>query len=356
MTRKNNNKNRKELMKERFEFIKEELNNPVKKAVRTQKLADSAFAVLRAIIIFGLAFVILFPIFQQFTIAFRDPGDLYNPLVNWIPETPSVVNFKIAGEILNYWQSLFNTAKVSVISTILQVFSTALAGYAFARLKFKGINIIFVCVLLTLVVPPQAVSLSRMLYFESFDIFGIFKAITGSTLTLTGTGKDYVFYIMSATGQGIRAALFVYIFRQFFRGIPVELEESAQIDGAGIIRTFWSVMLPNARGAIITVALFAFVWQWNDVYYTSLYKISGDTFPLMTMRLANTAELVWVLFSNIEYRHLKALVGDDISGDPLFNQTIVNTAALLMMLPLLIGYMFVQKLFIEGVERSGIVG
>ena len=65
--------------------------------------------------------------------------------------------------------------------------------------------------------------------------------------------------------------MFIYLFRQFFRGIPIELEESAQIDGAGVVRTFWSVMLPNARGVITTVALFAFVWQWNDTYYTGMY-------------------------------------------------------------------------------------
>lgn len=351
MTTRNKNQ-----MRERFEFIKEELNNPIKKAVRVQKVSNFATSILRAIIIFGLAFIILYPIIQQFAIAFRNPIDLNNPLVQWIPETPSVINFQISGAILKYGQSLFNNIKVSAICTVLQVACTALAGYAFARLRFRGINIIFVCVLATLIIPPQAVSLSRMLFFENFDIFGIFEGLTGSALKMTGVGKDYVMYITSATGQGIRAGLFVYIFRQFFRGIPIELEESAQIDGAGIVRTFWSVMLPNARGAIITCALFAFVWQWNDVYYTQLYKISGATFPLMSMRLVNSAELVWTLMGQLEYAHLKDMIGEEVNGNPLFNQTVVNTASLMMMLPLLIGYLFVQRLFIEGVERSGIVG
>lgn len=349
-------RNKKQEMREKFEFIKEELNNPIKKAVRMQKMSNFATSILRAVIIFGLAFIILFPIFQQFAIAFRHPIDLNNPLVQWIPETPSTINFQIAGAVLKYGKSVVNNIKVSAICTVLQVACTSLAGYAFARLRFKGINVFFVCVLATLIIPPQAVSLSRMLFFENFDIFGIFKALTGSALKMTGTGKDYVLYITSATGQGIRAGLFVYIFRQFFRGIPIELEESAQIDGAGIIRTFWSVMLPNARGAIITCALFAFVWQWNDVYYTQLYKISGAAFPLLSMRLVNSAELVWTLMGQLEYADLKDMVGDEVNGNPLFNQTVVNTASLMMMLPLLIGYLFVQRLFIEGVERSGIVG
>ena len=343
-------------MRERFEFIKEELNNPIKKAVRMQKISTAGMSILRAVIIFGLAFIILYPIIQQFAIAFRDPIDINNPLVQWIPETPSIVNFQISGAILKYGVSLFNNIKVSAICTVLQLACTALAGYAFARLRFKGSNIIFICVIATLIIPPQAVSLSRMLFFENFDIFGLFQRFTGSAIRMTGAGKDYVLYITSATGQGIRAGLFVYIFRQFFRVIPIELEESAQIDGAGIIRTFWSVMLPNARGAIITCALFAFVWQWNDVYYTSLYKISGPDFPMMSMRLINSAELVWTLMGQLEFRHLKDLVGEEVSSNPLFNQTVVNTAGLMMMLPLLIAYLFVQRLFIEGVERSGIVG
>lgn len=348
----------KESVKQKFESIKEELSNPTKRAVRGQKTADVASSILRTVLIIGLSFVILFPIFEQFTFALRDPMDINDPLVKYIPKTFSTVNFKIAGTILDYWRSLFNNVKVSTISTICQVLSTALAGYAFARLKFKGSNVIFWIIMLTLIIPPQTVALSRSIYFSNFDILGIIKACTGSTrgLSIKGEGKDIVFYIMSITGQGIRAALFIFIFRQFFRGIPIELEESAQIDGAGVVRTFWSVMLPNARGAITTVALFAFVWQWNDVYYTKMYEISGDSFPMMTMKLINVAEWIGNLLKSSQFKHLADLVGEDVRDNPLFASLISNTAALLMMLPLLIGYLFVQRLFIEGVERSGIIG
>lgn len=341
----------------KYEQIKEELANPTKRAVRGQKTADFAASFLRLVLIFGLSFIILFPIFEQFTFALRDPIDINDPLVKYIPRTFSTINFTIAGTILDYWRSLFNNIKVSTISTICQVLSTSLAGYAFARLKFKGSNVLFWIVMLTLIIPPQTVSLARTLYFSNFDIFGIIKACNGGKgIALKGEGKDIVFYIMSITGQGIRAALFIFIFRQFFRGIPIELEESAQIDGAGVVKTFWSVMLPNARGAITTVALFAFVWQWNDVYYTQMYELSGDSFPLMTMKLVNIAEWIGNLLKSAQFKHLADMVGEDVRDNPLFASLITNTAALLMMLPLLIGYLFVQRLFIEGVERSGIIG
>ena len=210
--------------------------------------------------------------------------------------------------------------------------------------------------MLTLLVPPQTTTLARALYFSHFDIFGIFEAMTGEALTLKGEGKDIILYIMAIFGQGIRAALFVFLFKQFFRGIPIELEESAQIDGAGVVRTFWSVMLPNARGCITTVSLFAFVWQWNDAFYIKEYGLSGDSFPLMTMRLMNISEWVAGLLKSPQFKHLYYLVGEEVGSNPQFVKAITNTAAFLMMLPLLIGYLFVQRLFIEGVERSGIVG
>lgn len=346
----------KSVLGEKFSEFKESWSNPVKKAVRAQKVSNVSAAILRGFIIFGLSFVILFPIFEQFTFALRDPIDINDPLVKYIPKTFSTINFTIAGTIMDYWRALLNNVKVSLISTVCQVFSTALAGYAFSRLRFKGSDVIFWIVMLTLIIPPQTVALSRSLFFSDFDILGIFTACTGDSLALKGEGNDIVFYIMSITGQGIRAALFIFIFRQFFRGIPIELEESAQIDGAGVVKTFWSVMLPNARGAITTVALFAFVWQWNDVYYTKMYEISGDTFPLMTMKLINIAEWISGFLQSPQFKHLSDLVGPEVKSNPQFAALISNTAALMMMLPLLIAYMFVQRLFIEGVERSGIIG
>lgn len=345
---------KKALRKERYDAIIADLKNPVKKAVRARKAANKATSILRGIVFIGLSFVILFPIFQQLMLAFRSPEDINNPLIVWIPETWSTVNFTIAIQLTQYWKALINNFRVATFSTIFQLASTALAGYAFARLKFKGSNILFWMVMLTLIIPPQVTAASRSLFFSNFDIFGIIKLLNnGQSIAIRGPGKDYIFYIMAATGQGIRASLFIFLFRQFFRGVPVELEESAQIDGAGILRTFWSVMLPNARGVITTVALFAFVWQWNDVYYTTMFAVNSSDFPLLTMQIINTAEWLGNLLLRSELRYL---VSADVRGSSMFTSLIANTEAFLMMLPLLIAYLFVQKLFVEGIERTGIVG
>ena len=200
----------------KYQAIKADLQNPVKRAVRARKMSDSASSFLRAVIITGLSFIILFPIFQQITLALRHPEDINNPLIIWIPEKFSLLNFTISIRLLSYWKALLNNIKVSTMVMLLQIASTSLAGYAFARLKFKGSNIIFWILMITLIMPPQTTAVSRLLYFSNFDILGIFKLFNGGKgIMIRGPGKDEIFYIMAATGQGIRASLFIYLFRQF---------------------------------------------------------------------------------------------------------------------------------------------
>lgn len=304
---------------------------------RTRKFQAILISILRAIILGGLCFVILYPTIQQVLLALRAPGDANDPSVIWIPKNWSLMNFEIASIAMHYWNALLNTIKLSAVSMVLQLASTALAGYAFSRLKFKGSNILFIFVLITIILPPQALSLAQYLYFRDIQLIG----------------KESSIYLMSGLGMGIRSGIFIYIFRSFFKGLPKELEEAAQIDGANVFRIFWNVMLPNARGAIVTVSLFAFVWQWNDTYFVKIFEVAKEEFPILTMELLNVAENVRVA---LFYTGGLELIGQEIWSNPLFLATISNVSALLMMLPLLIMYLFVQKQFVESIERTGIVG
>jgi multiple sugar transport system permease protein len=325
-------------VKSLYSRIKNYFSSQRTKYVWKKRSSEVTMKILRSVLLFGLCFVILFPTIQQISMAFRAPIDTNNPSVIWIPENWSLMNIKISIVVLDYWRALVNTIKLSFLSMIFQILSTALAGYAFSRLKFKGSNILFLGVIITIITPPQALSLAQFLYFRDTGLIG----------------KEISIYLMSGLGMGIRSGIFIYIFRQFFRGLPKELEESAQLDGASVFRTFWNIMLPNARGALVTVGLFAFVWQWNDSYYASLFNVANmETFPLLTMQLINAAEGVErALF----YAGGLDLIGQNIWDNPLFLALISNVSALLMMLPLLIMYLFVQKQFVESIERTGIVG
>lgn len=324
-------------VKDTFVDLKDEFNKPGNKNKRKRIFSQVTVSILRFIFLFGLSFVILFPTIQQILMALRAPADINNPAVIWIPQVWSIENIKIAAIVLDYPKALLSTFKLSFISMVLQVASTALAGYVFSRLRFKGSGVLFLFVVLTIIIPPQALSLAQYLYFVRMGL----------------VGKESSIYLMSALGMGIRSGIFIYIFRSFFQGLPKELEESAQIDGAGVFRTFWSVMLPNARGAMITVGLFAFVWQWNDTYYVNIFEVSTEQFPLLTMRLLGAAEN---MYNALFITGGLDLIGKDVWSNPMFLSLITNVAALLMMLPLLIMYLFVQKQFVEGIERTGIVG
>ena len=137
--------------------------------------------------------------------------------------------------------------------SVLQLAISCLVGYGFARFKFKGRNILFFIVILSLIVPAQTILIP--LYFR-FSSIGLLNTI-------------WPVVILSACGIGLKNGLYIYLMRQFFRGMPRELEQSAYIDGAGPLRAFVQIILPNAFNMMITVFLFSFTWQWTCLLYTS---------------------------------------------------------------------------------------
>ncbi|VEU80303.1 carbohydrate ABC transporter permease [Haploplasma axanthum] len=316
-----------------------DLNNPSKKIRRSNKVKSLLLSVFRFLLIAGLGFIIVFPIAQQIIWGFHDPTQVNNPIVIYIPDKWSIKNFIVASAALEYGAALWNTFRVSFLSMIFQIISTSLAGYAFARLKFKGSSIVFFFVVLTIIIPPNAIMMSRSNYFANLGIAGDEKGL----------------YLLAVLGMGIRSGIFIYIFKSFFEGLPKELEESAMVDGAGVFRTFWNIMLPNAKGAILTVGLFAFVWQWNDSYYTSMLKIGSTSkhMPLLSTGLANFVENIRGILLKPD---MVILMGSDYSRIAEYHTIVLNVAALLAMLPLLVMYLFVQKNFVESIERTGIVG
>ncbi|RAP78022.1 carbohydrate ABC transporter permease [Paenibacillus montanisoli] len=291
------------------------------------------WTVIRTVLVLGFCFVILFPLFLRISIAFRSKVDIYDPTVLWIPRHFTLENFKIAMEASNYFTAFLHTVYISSSTTIIQMASCTLAAYAFARLRFKGSGILFILVIFTIVVPPQTIMIPLYLTYRYFDLFGLIQLFTGKKgLNLIDT--FWPFIISAGTAMGLKNGLYIYIFRQFFRGIPKEVEEAALVDGAGVLRTFFRIMLPNAVPAIITVLLFSFVWQWNDSYYVSLFlkQVKVLSTSLMDMGVG-----------------LK-------EPDPVYTSMLLNTGVLLTIAPLLVMYLFVQRYFVESVERTGITG
>lgn len=325
-------------LKKTIQSFRHWIAQPHNRRATAQRGQTGFLIVLRLVVLFGLSFVILYPIIQQISIAFRAPTDINNVSVVWIPEVLSIENFRIAYQALDYWNAFQNTLYISVVAMILQVVSTSIIGYSFARFNFPFKKLAFSLVLLTIIVPPATLAFPQFLYFRQIGLLG----------------KPTSIFLMSGLGMGIKSGIFIFLFRQFFKSIPLELEEAAQVDGASALRIFYQVIIPNARGALITVALFAFVWQWNDSYFSGLF-ISGTNsgFPILSHRLTT---LVNGLQGTLSTLGIWSLIGQNVTENPLFVSLILNTAGILVMSPLLFMYLFVQRLFVEGIERTGITG
>ena len=268
----------------------------------------------------------MYPLLMALSVAFRSQKDLLDPSVIWIPKHFTLENVQWALDNLEYFPSLWNTVKLSLVSSLLQIASCAVVAYGFARFKFKGKKLFFALVIFTIIVPEQVIYIPKYLMYK--DMFLL--------------NNPLCMYLPALLGVGIRSGLFIYIFNQFYRNLPKELEDAAYLDGCGPLRTFAQIMVPNARSSFLTVFLFSVVWYWNDYYVSSSFFTNNETIAMMVKNL-NT--------------QLNLFLFNDATVQVSVREKIVwlEAGCLLSITPILIMYVFLQKYFTEGIERSGLV-
>ncbi|MDE7212849.1 MAG: carbohydrate ABC transporter permease [Lachnospiraceae bacterium] len=316
------------------------------KKKKLYKLGHYVWALCRFLLIFGLGFVILYPLLQVISKTFMPTVQYQDLSVIWIPKSLTLDNVRNAFDYLKFWPSLANTLILGLSCAAIQIIVCALTGYGFARFRFPLREPLFLMVILTIIIPTQIIFLPSFVQYRFFDFFGISR-ILGLV-----TGKNYTefaknlvdtrwsFWVPSLFGVGLRSGIFIYLFRQCFRNIPKELEEAAKIDGCGSIKTFVSIMLPNAKSTVLTVFLFSLVWHWNE------YTLTRTFFPQNYQPLAVRLKLA-----------IDAMTSDLATRTNLpFQMGVTYASVLLFILPVLIIYIFAQRWFVEGVESSGIKG
>ncbi len=306
------------------------LSNRINKRVK-----NTVVGILRAVFILGVAYIILLPLFEKLSVSFMTEADLFDQTVKWIPRNFTLANYIETWKNMNYPVSFFNTLMLTTVVSILQVASCTLVAYGIGRYKFRGSGIIFGLVVFTLVVPPQMIMVPLSLNFKFFTLFGLLPKPGLNLLN-----SYWPFVLTSITAVGLRNGLFIYVMRQFFRGMPKDLEEAAYVDGAGIFKTFSKIMLPGAVPGLVIIFLFAFVWQWNDYFYNTIFLSGQGDFLLQALQGAP----------------LKALGGDHNKLTGQYASLIRQTGMILYIAPLLILYAFMQRYFIESIQRTGIVG
>ena len=313
--------------------------------IRTKKNTRKIVTgVLKAIFLIGFCFVILYPILTMISKAFMERNDIFDNTVILIPKHFTMQNFQIAVILLDYWKSLGNTLTLSLLVTVLETASCLLVGYGFARYRFKLKGLFMALVIFTIIVPPSLILYPMYVQFKLFDPLGIVSLLHGEEISLIGT--YWPFSLLAVTAMGTKNGLFILIFTQFFRNMPKEFEEAAFIDGAGSFKTFLKIMLPNAQTAIVTVALFGFLWQYNDLSYTTVFLQGKSVFSNTFYNLTRFTSQVYEILGTNQYDMTLSM----------YYPLVMSTGVLLILLPLILMFLVAQKFFVESIERVGIVG
>ncbi len=328
--------------------------------------------IFRFIFLLGVAYVVLYPFITKVAGSFMSRDDFVDTTVMLIPKNFTLEIYKAVWTDLGYAKAFLNTFTLSIVCAVLQTFACCLIAYGLAKYKFKGNKILFLLVVLTMVIPHKTLQFSLEMAFRYFDVFGILKFLSGgasigiegidsilSKISLFDAGssnaviaqiardhalnlKDtfWPMIILSITGLAFKNGLYIFMLRQFFRGIPDSLEESAYIDGSGDFRTFIQIILPMSVPMMITVFLFAFCWQWTDQFYIGMF-FDQDNVPMLSKLYLDIPNAI----ESLDYEY---------EGQAVYIPAIRNTCGLMVIAPLVVLYVFLQRYLVEGIERSGL--
>ena len=305
-----------------------------------RRVKEIVVSVVRALLMFGLCFMIIQPMLTRFSMSLMEEKDLYDSTIILLPRHVTLDNYRIVADLTSFPESMINTLWISIVISICQVVAATLVAYGFARYEFPLKKFWFACVVLLIIIPPQTIQTSLYITFAQFDLFGIIKAITGDTVNLRSSMAPYV--IMSLTCMGLKNGLFIYMMRQYFKNVPMSLEEAAYVDGCGTMHTFVKIMLPDAVPTIASCFLFSFVWQWTDLFYSRNFLTS---YRLYSVQMSTMVSRMGRYFSSDATQSVIVPNGRQLQ--------LISIAVLFCCIPLIILYCFTQRTFVESLAMTG---
>ena len=299
------------------------------------------FSIARYLVLIAFAYVLFYPFAFMAINAIKSTGDWLDPTVEWIPKTFSLENIKLSMEVMNYGSAFTSTLVNSIVAALISFISCSFAAYGLARFEFKGKSLLTGIMVLCILIPDAMIMIPSYDNFRHLDFMGIMGGIselTGEELRPNIVNTPFVFWLPALFATGLKNGLFIYIYMQFFKGLPKELEEASWIDGAGPWKTFLRIVLPSSGAAAVTVLVFSVVWYYNDYYQAQIYL--SDNYPISVV-LSN--------FSNI------------LNGSVLLNKTfslgaLMLTGSFVTIVPLLVYFLFMQRKFVNSIATCGIVG
>jgi multiple sugar transport system permease protein len=280
---------------------------------RKYQLKERSLRFATFIILIAMSCVLLFPLAWMLSTSLKQASAVFTIPIQWIPQPVTWSNYPQAVHDFPFWTFLGNTIFYCVVDTICVVASSAVAAYAFARLRWRGREVVFILMLATMMIPFPATMIPTYLIFKWLGWLNSYKPLILPDLTAS--------------------PFFVFLLRQFFLSIPMELSEAAFVDGAGHLRVFFQIVLPLAKPALLVVAIFTFTYDWNNFLGPLIYLNDQSKYTL-------ALGLQWFQGSQWHGAHYELMMA----------------AAMLMTLPMVALFFVAQKYFVQGITLSGIKG
>ena len=308
-----------------------------KAAARSKSFLYSLF---RLALLIAIGYLVIYPVIYMISSSVKTPAGYLDRSVIYIPKEITFKYYKTAAQTIDYWNAFKSTLLYECVSAAIEILMCSFIAYGMARFKARGKGVFNALLILLILIPSQMIVVPMMMNYSKLDILGIFgllNKLTGVDLRVNILGTPMTFYLPSLFGVGLRSGVLIYIYIQFFKGLPGELEEAAWIDGAGLFKTFFSIAVPSSSVVFTTVTIFALVWHWNDYYLAIMYL--SDNFPLAVkiydIKNLLTVQKIW-------------------DGYPALSPPCA--ACFMFILPLLLVYLVLQRKFVKSIDRVGITG
>ena len=288
------------------------------------------------LLLLGLAFVFIYPFIYMIVTSLKSDADLNSLSVQWIPTELKFENYFVAIDILKAGRYLKNSLFVTVVASIGHIISCSFIGYGFARFHFPFKKLLFGCVILAFIVPVQTLIIPMYLTYSNLGWLDSYLPLIVPTFF----------------GFGLKGALYVFLFRQFYLTLPRDLENAARIDGCGFLMTYWKIVFPLAQSTLMVALVLSVVWHWNDFYEPAIF-VSKARLGFLPPRLNSIVAAVNALPEQM--MELLASLGLQ-DGEDTLNNAVVMSGATLISAPVLVFFAFSQRKFMQGIERTGITG
>ena len=308
-----------------------------------KKITNIVSYAVRLMFLISISYIVIYPLLYMILTSITQESAFISSRRIWLPDQVTFSFYSKIIEIIDYFKALLSTVKYGVVAALIEVCSCAFAAYGFSRFKFKSKKFFTAMLFLTILIPTSMIIIPLAVNYAHLDFFGIlglFYKLTGVDLRLNILNTPWSFWLPSLFGIGLRSGIIIYIYMQFFKGLPGEFEEAAYVDGAGPLRTFLQIIIPSSTVVILTVTVFSLIWHWNDYQMATMFMSEDMPLSVSLLNLPDNLGIYGYYISDSDPRAISLMMA----------------ACVLFILPLLVFYMIVQHWFIESVDRVGITG